>query len=56
MNAEDADRLLLKAIRNHPPTRPVDIEELDADSSDPFTDDEPLACGVEDPETCDSCQ
>lgn len=23
--------------------------------SDPFDDDEPLACGVENPEMCDSC-
>ena len=23
---------------------------------DPFADDEPLACGVENPEACDSCQ
>lgn len=23
---------------------------------DPFEDDEPLACGIEDPEACDSCQ
>lgn len=25
-------------------------------SLDPFDDDEPLACGVENPEACDSCQ
>ena len=24
--------------------------------ADPFTDDEPLTCGVENPETCESCQ
>ena len=23
---------------------------------DPFADDEPLACGVENPEACESCQ
>jgi hypothetical protein len=25
-------------------------------SVDPFTDDEPLVCGVESPEVCESCQ
>ena len=23
---------------------------------DPFADDEPIECGIENPETCDSCQ
>ena len=23
---------------------------------DPFADDEPLVCGIEDPEVCESCQ
>ena len=51
------DELAERAVRNHPPTKLIDIPELVEDPSpDPFDDDEPLACGIEDPEHCESCQ
>ena len=34
-----------------------DIPEPDAsDITDPFADDTPLVCGIENPEHCESCQ
>jgi hypothetical protein len=32
------------------------VWEKNGAAMDPFADDEPLACGVENPETCESCQ
>lgn len=35
----------------------VRVESLgERPAVDPFLDDEPLVCGVEDPESCESCQ
>lgn len=41
--------------RNHI-ERPDAAQLEKSQSYDPFDDDTPLVCGIEDPEHCDSCQ
>ena len=43
--------------RNHPKIERTDIAQLDkTETVDPFEDDTPLACGLEDADYCESCQ
>ena len=48
-----ADRDVLKA--QTVPGRRADGPQAD-EWDDPFLDDTPLACGIENPESCESCQ
>ena len=50
---EDVKRL----ARNHPRIERTDTAQLDStEAYNPFEDDTPLACGLEDADYCESCQ
>lgn len=51
--AEDVTHL----TSNHPRIERTESAQLKkTESVDPFDDDTPLSCGIEDPDHCDSCQ